>query len=52
MSTSQGHLAADASLGVTNKIIWGRPEDVRMFFRDILRTPSGCNFAEWVTSLP
>ena len=42
LSTSQGRPAADASLGVTYRTIWGRPEDVRTFFfgrlQDILGT--------------
>ena len=38
LSTSQGRTAADASLGVTNRIISGSPEDVfRGRRRDLLR---------------
>ena len=49
MNTSQGCPAADASLGVTYRTIWGRPEDVRTFFGDvvIVSMSLGCNFAEW-----
>ena len=32
---------------VTYRTIWGRPEDVRAFFGDVLRTSSGRNFAQW-----
>ena len=46
LSTSQGRPAADATFGVTYRTIWGRPEDVRTFFGDMLRTSSGRNFAE------
>ena len=48
---SQGRPAADASLGVTYRTIWGRPKDVRTFFGYVLRTSSGRNFAEWVDIL-
>ena len=48
LSTSQGRPTADASLGVTYRTRWGRPEDVRTFFGYILRTSSGRNFSELV----
>ena len=38
LSTSQGRTAADASLGVTNRIISGSPEDVfRGHRRDLVK---------------
>ena len=33
LSTSQGRPAADASLGVTYRTIWGRPEDNQANFQ-------------------
>ena len=43
-STSQGSsTAAYASLGITYKAIWGRPEDVGGFFGDVFRTFLGRN---------
>ena len=50
LSTSQGRSAADASLGVPYRTIWGRPEDVRTLFLDVFRTSSGRNFAQWEQS--
>ena len=49
MSTSQGRPAADASLDVTYRTRWGRPEDVRTFWGSIFRTFSEQNFAECVS---
>ena len=48
LSTSQGRPTADASLGVTYRAIWGRPDDVKTLFGNVLRMSSGCIFAEWV----
>ena len=47
---SQGNPAADTSLGVTYRTIWGRPEDVSAFSGDVYRASLGRNFAEWEAS--
>ena len=47
LSTSQGHPAKGSPLRVTYRTIWGRPEDVRTFFGNVLRMSSGRNFSEW-----
>ena len=47
---SQGHPAADTSLGVTYRTTWGRPGDISAFSGDVYRTSLGRNFAEWEAS--
>ena len=43
-STSQGSsTAADVSLGIIYRTIWGRLEDVWTFFGDVFRTSLGRN---------
>ena len=46
--TSKRRPTADASLGVTYRTIWGRPQDVRTFLGDVRKTSAGRKFAEWV----
>ena len=50
LSTSQGRPAANCSLAFTYRTIYGRPEDVRTFFRDTLKTSPGRNFSEWLST--
>ena len=44
---SHGRPAKDASLRVSYRTIWRRPEDVMTFCGDLLRNSTGRNFAEW-----
>ena len=48
LRTSNGLPAVITSLGVTYKTIWGRLQDVRTIFGDVLKTSLGRNFAEWL----